>query len=362
MCIGTASNTIQASSGAACCTRSAASTPDQPTHRFHLRGLNAASRYRATVPGPGQVRRPSALGPIADAGGRGSRSAFAAYPPSWFSSKKCTDQSRASRQSRIRGPDARMHRLRSLASSPCCRWQGWASPHRSNGCPSTSPKVSISTASCAMARSPRTCCCARDPIPASWSRFPPATAASVSGFRTDAMPVTWTMSRTAATAHHPGRARTIFVRHHSRSRRIRRSRTCPSSRPCYPASACLRDYQALGTVPDEVAVQPDDPGLDHHLGARSPRRRGRIPPQHRRSPKARCRTIASLAGSDGKIGLKITAVSGETPLTPLAGEHLLNDRAASRRRGSQCAHFPELSRKNCSPAPGASTPTSVATR
>jgi len=34
-----------------------------------------------------------------------------------------------------------------------------------------------------------------------------------------------------------------------------------------------------------------------------------------------------LAGNEGRIGLKITAVSGEAPLTPLSGEALLNDRA-----------------------------------
>ncbi len=43
----------------------------------------------------------------------------------------------------------------------------------------------------------------------------------------------------------------------------------------------LRDYQALGTFPAEVAAHPTTRGLDHHLGTRSPRRRGRLSPQHR---------------------------------------------------------------------------------
>jgi len=35
------------------------------------------------------------------------------------------------------------------------------------------------------------------------------------------------------------------------------------------------------------------------------------------------------AGPDGKIGLRITGLTGETPLTPLFGRELLNDSAAS---------------------------------
>lgn len=85
----------------------------------------------------------------------------------------------------------------------------------------------------------------------------------------------------------------------------------------------LRDYQAQGTVPAEVTVVPETHGqtvtwardrLDGAAGYRltievteGGLHEGRI-----------------SAGSDGKIGLKITALSGETPLTPLAGMDLLN--------------------------------------
>src|SRR5215831_3684502 len=36
-----------------------------------------------------------------------------------------------------------------------------------------------------------------------------------------------------------------------------------------------------------------------------------------------------IAGSDGRIGLRITGLSGETPLTPLSGSELLNESAAT---------------------------------
>jgi hypothetical protein len=85
----------------------------------------------------------------------------------------------------------------------------------------------------------------------------------------------------------------------------------------------LRDYESLGAAPPEIAATPAYSGqtvtwardrLDGAAGYRlslevinGGLRDGRI-----------------SAGSDGKIGLKITALSGETPLTPLAGSDLLS--------------------------------------
>ena len=88
----------------------------------------------------------------------------------------------------------------------------------------------------------------------------------------------------------------------------------------------LRDYQALGTFPPEVAANPTTDGnaitwardrLDGAAGYRLGIQvtRGTLHAGH------------LTAGSDGKIELKITALSGEVPLTPLSGAHLLNDRA-----------------------------------
>jgi hypothetical protein len=88
----------------------------------------------------------------------------------------------------------------------------------------------------------------------------------------------------------------------------------------------LRDYQALGTFPAEVATNPTIQNstitwardrLDGAAGYRLSIEitHGALKADH------------LTAGSEGRIGLKITAVSGEAPLTPLSGEALLNDRA-----------------------------------
>jgi hypothetical protein len=88
----------------------------------------------------------------------------------------------------------------------------------------------------------------------------------------------------------------------------------------------LRDYQALGTFPAEIAAKPliHDPTitwardrLDGTAGYRLSIEitHGVLEGEHIK------------AGSDGRIGLKIAALSGETPMTPLAGEVLLNSLA-----------------------------------
>jgi hypothetical protein len=88
----------------------------------------------------------------------------------------------------------------------------------------------------------------------------------------------------------------------------------------------LRDYQALGTFPAEVGVSPIRQGstitwardrLDGAAGYRLSIQvtHGALQADH------------VMAASDGRIALKITALSGELPLTPLWGAHLLNDRA-----------------------------------
>jgi hypothetical protein len=87
----------------------------------------------------------------------------------------------------------------------------------------------------------------------------------------------------------------------------------------------LRDYQAQGAFPAEVAANPTIQNstitwardrLDGAAGYRLSIEitQGVLKADH-------------LRGSEGRIGLKITAVSGEAPLTPLSGKDLLNDRA-----------------------------------
>jgi hypothetical protein len=88
----------------------------------------------------------------------------------------------------------------------------------------------------------------------------------------------------------------------------------------------LRDYQALGTFPTEVATKPIIEGStitwarDRLDGAAGYRLSVHI-------SRGSLRADRVVAASDGKIEMKINALSGETPLTPLAGSHLLNDRA-----------------------------------
>jgi len=90
----------------------------------------------------------------------------------------------------------------------------------------------------------------------------------------------------------------------------------------------LRDYQSTGVMPEAVAAKPLVQGrtiswsrdrLDGAAGYRlvlevihGELRNGHI-----------------SAGADGRIGLRITALTGETPLVPLWGDELLNDEAAS---------------------------------
>ena len=90
----------------------------------------------------------------------------------------------------------------------------------------------------------------------------------------------------------------------------------------------LRDYQLLGTVPSAVAAAPTVQGrtlswsrdrLDGAAGYRLVLEvtQGQLRDGHIR------------AGPDGKIGLRITGLTGETPLTPLVGGELLNDSAGA---------------------------------
>jgi hypothetical protein len=88
----------------------------------------------------------------------------------------------------------------------------------------------------------------------------------------------------------------------------------------------LRDYQALGTFPAEVAVSPtiQDSTItwarDRLDGAAGYRLSIQV-------THGALHADGVAAGSDGKIAVTITALSGEQPLTPLGGAHLLTDQA-----------------------------------
>ena len=85
----------------------------------------------------------------------------------------------------------------------------------------------------------------------------------------------------------------------------------------------LRDYQALGTAPAEVLTPPvvDRDGLvwsrDRLDGA----------PGYRLEVRGAMQGGAFVADTSGRITLSITAVTGETPLTPLSGRDLLTPAA-----------------------------------
>ena len=89
----------------------------------------------------------------------------------------------------------------------------------------------------------------------------------------------------------------------------------------------LRDYQSLGTVPAAVAARPRVQGrtlswsrdrLDGAAGFQMVLEvtHGAVRDGH------------IVAGSDGRIALRITGLSGETPLTALSGAELMNESAA----------------------------------
>src|SRR5882672_2523263 len=90
----------------------------------------------------------------------------------------------------------------------------------------------------------------------------------------------------------------------------------------------LRDYQALGTFPPEIATQPTilnstitwardrlDGAAGYRLGIEITQ--GTLRAKH------------VAAASNGRIVLKISAASGEAPLTPLSDAELFDDRAAA---------------------------------
>jgi len=89
----------------------------------------------------------------------------------------------------------------------------------------------------------------------------------------------------------------------------------------------LRDYEILRTMPVAVRTAPmrTKDGLDWV--------RDRIDgkPGYRLSltvTRGRLTETGFQAGPDGTIGLRVLALTGETPLTPLSGSQLLNDAAA----------------------------------
>jgi hypothetical protein len=92
----------------------------------------------------------------------------------------------------------------------------------------------------------------------------------------------------------------------------------------------LRDYEGLGRVPPEVAAAANVQGRS----IRWARERLDGAPGYRLTLEVTDGELQALhlrAGRDGRIGLRVTALTGEPPLEPLGGRELLNDSAASDR-------------------------------
>jgi hypothetical protein len=90
----------------------------------------------------------------------------------------------------------------------------------------------------------------------------------------------------------------------------------------------LRDYESLGKVPKGIAVPPSVRG--HTLTWSRDRLDGAA--GYRLTIEVLDGRVSGkriLAGTDGKIGLRITGVTGEAPLTPLAGRDLLRNPSAA---------------------------------
>ncbi|MBS0421372.1 MAG: hypothetical protein JSR66_26935 [Proteobacteria bacterium] len=96
----------------------------------------------------------------------------------------------------------------------------------------------------------------------------------------------------------------------------------------------LRDYQSLGTIPAEVATPAQVAGKTVTWS----RNRLDGAPGYRLSLQVTDGTVAAdgriSAGADGRIKLRVTALSGERPLTALAGQTLLRTTQVADERAA----------------------------
>lgn len=100
----------------------------------------------------------------------------------------------------------------------------------------------------------------------------------------------------------------------------------------------LRDYQALGAAPAAV-LTPAKAQAGSLVWARD---RLDGAPGYKLTVKpldGRLAGDAIMAGSDGRITLEMTALTGEEPLTPVSGAALLNAHAAADRQARQALEF-----------------------
>jgi len=100
----------------------------------------------------------------------------------------------------------------------------------------------------------------------------------------------------------------------------------------------LRDYASEGSLPKGIAVSPSAGGRtltwsrDRLDGAAGYRLQIQV-------TDGRVSGTRILAGTDGNIGLRITGLTGDTPLVPLAGHELLRDPSAGELAARQTLTF-----------------------
>ena len=100
----------------------------------------------------------------------------------------------------------------------------------------------------------------------------------------------------------------------------------------------LRDYQAVGRFPAEVATAPEITGdTIRYARARLDGRPGYA--LSLRVIAGRIDDGVIVADATGRIGLEITALTGDTPLTPMPIAQLLNDSAAADPAARQALAF-----------------------
>ena len=100
----------------------------------------------------------------------------------------------------------------------------------------------------------------------------------------------------------------------------------------------LRDYQAIGKLPADIAVAP----LTNSQGFQYARDRIDGAPGYRLGIRILDGSIENgviVAGPGGRIRMEITAASGDTPLTGLGDAELLNDHAAADPAARQTLRF-----------------------
>ncbi len=101
----------------------------------------------------------------------------------------------------------------------------------------------------------------------------------------------------------------------------------------------LRDYQSSQTVPEEVVARPQSSGNTLSWA----RNRLDGAPGYRLALKVTDGTLLGdgriSAGADGRIKLRVTALSGEVPLTPLSATALLNGQQDHDQRATDTLTF-----------------------